>query len=266
MSSKIPFVKAHGLGNDFVIVEALDLPHPTVPQVQWLANRRFGIGCDQVIVYKRQDAGVIDVRFFNADGSEAESCGNGSRAIANLLLAQHPDNAEIVLHTKGGRVPARKLGLDFIEIRLPEPEFIRNPLHTIKQVPGQITSYTCVNIGNPHLVCFVADLASVDVAHFGALLEIHPLFPDRINVSFAQIRNPTSIDLKVWERGVGLTQACGTAACAVAVAAIDGHLCENEVSVMQPGGCISVSWDAHGPIRQQGPATTVFTGWLEKLA
>lgn len=264
MVKRIPFLKAHSIGNDFVIIAREHLTAPTEMQLRLLAHRRYGIGCDQVILYQQQ-GNVVDVQYFNADGSEAESCGNGARALAHMLLSDDLVPDELSFTTKGGLVTARKVDEGMIETTLPMPSFIDTDVSSLPSVPTQQGQPYVVTVGNPHLIYFVESLSAVSVPELGRILEVHPLFPDRINVSFAEIPalGDNTIGLCVWERGAGITEGCGTAACAVAFAADQAKLCGPQVLVCQPGGVIAVDLTVEDKVTQRGYAEVVYAGEID---
>ncbi|WP_032112219.1 diaminopimelate epimerase [Candidatus Paracaedibacter symbiosus] len=264
----IQFYKAHGLGNDFVIFEAPEnlLLSPTL--IQKIADRRHGIGCDQVIVYRELFHHNYHVRFYNSDGGEIAACGNGSRALGRLLFDRDgkPDQT-LSFHTKGGILKVFKQASQQIQIELPMPKFHwteipqhHEGLHALPIIEGQISPYYTLNVGNPHLVAFFENVSLIDVIKIGPMLEHHSLFPQLINVSFAEVRGQQHLKLIVWERGSGLTGACGTAACATAVLAIREGLVEGPVTVTQPGGDLIIEWKENQPILMTGPATITFRG------
>lgn len=248
------FVKAEGLGNDFVMLVNPSVPVSDLSDLsRRLADRRYGIGCDQVIV-AQENSDSINVRFFNADGSEAESCGNGSRCIAKYLMDKKQKKT-ITLETLGGVLNCQ-LENDMVIIQMPTP--------TIKILDGpeslghlSTPDAVAVTVGNPHLVCFVD---SVELAfQYGEGLENHPAFPLRTNVDFVKIIDSGHLQLKVWERGTGVTPACGSGACASVVAAYTHKLVNQKVKVSQAGGDLWVLWNEK-ELYMTGPASIVFTG------
>ena len=248
------FVKAQGLGNDFVMLVNPDvLANDLSDLSRRLADRRYGIGCDQVIVaHELNDR--INVRFFNADGSEAESCGNGSRCIAKYLMDQKQQRT-ITIETLGGILNCQ-LENDMVTIQMPTPtvEILDGP-----QSLGHLSTpdAVAVNVGNPHLVCFVENIDSV--SSYGEGLENHPAFPLRTNVDFVKILDSAHLQLKVWERGTGITPACGSGACASVVAAYAHKKVEQKTKVSQSGGDLWIQWDGK-KLYMTGPAVIVFTG------
>ena len=258
------FHKMHGLGNDFVIFDARETPlEMDSARARGLADRKTGIGCDQLILIEPSQAADMKMRIFNADGSEVEACGNASRCVA--LLAGGGARIE----TSGGIIGAAAHGhgatVDMGEPRLGWEDIpLAYPMDTSALPVGWdgLRDPVAVNVGNPHVVFFVDDADGVDLERLGPLIENDPLFPQRVNVNIASVHDG-AIRLCVWERGVGLTRACGTGACATAVAAIQRHLVQRPVEVRLPGGSLTVDWEPGGRIRMSGPATHVFTGEID---
>jgi diaminopimelate epimerase len=263
------FVKMHGLGNDFVILDGRGsaLPEMTSKAAAALADRTRGIGCDQLIVLERSDSADFRMRIFNADGGEVEACGNASRAVALL----HGEAARV--ETGGGMI-ALSPGTDgmsaSVDMGMPRFEWQEIPLDyaiDTAAIPvswgedGQVLENpVAVNVGNPHVVFFVEDAGAIDLATLGPLIEHDPLFPERVNVNVAQVENCGTINLRVWERGVGETRACGTGACATAIAAMKRGLVDRKVAVTLPGGTLQIEWDANDRIQMSGPASESFRG------
>jgi diaminopimelate epimerase len=277
-----PFLKMNGLGNDFVVVETRSAPFaPTAEEVRAIADRNSGIGCDQLIVIGKADDADAAVRFWNADGQEVGACGNGTRCVGWLMM-QASGKDQVVLATKAGRLVASKAGerlvsvdmgkpgLDWRDIPLAEERdtlVMAAPLHPGLDQPG-----TCVSMGNPHIVFFMPPdqengLDEAFVRSVGPVIEPHPLFPEGVNVGFAQVLGRDRIRLKVWERGAGLTQACGTGACAALVAAVRRDLTDRSATLVLDGGELLIEWrdiDASdaGHVIMTGPATVDFVGEL----
>jgi diaminopimelate epimerase len=255
------FLKMHGLGNDFVIFDGREAPvELTDVQVRALADRRTGIGCDQLIVLERSDQADVRMRIWNADGGEVESCGNAARCVALLL------GGAGWIETAGGLLAASAKGAS-ATVDMGEPRFawdeipLAYPMDTALLPIGweYLREPFAVNVGNPHIVFFVEDARAVELERIGPLIEKDPLFPDRINVDIASIEDG-ALRLRVWERGSGLTQACGTGACATAVAAISRGLVASPVEVRLPGGALNIAWEPESTIAMSGPATLVFEG------
>lgn len=257
------FTKMHGLGNDFVVLDTREqaLPPLTPAVARALADRHTGIGCDQVILLEPSETGDFRMRIFNADGGEVEACGNATRAVALL----HGVPAQI--ETAGGMLMVRP-GQGGAAVDMGEPRFewdaipLAYAMDTAALPVGwdELEQPAAVNVGNPHAVFFVDDCDAIDLEHLGPEIERDPLFPERINVNVATVENDTNIRLRVWERGAGLTRACGTGACATAVAAMRRGLVQNEVTVTLPGGPLLISWGEDGRITMTGPAAESFRG------
>ena len=271
-----PFLKMNGLGNDFFVVEARDAPFaPSADEVRAIADRANGIGCDQVISIEPSDSADARMRIWNADGGEVEACGNASRCVAWLLMEQDGRDA-VALETAGGALQAARAGerrvtvdmgapgLDWRDIPLSEPMDTRNIELQVGPIDAPVLHTPgCVSMGNPHVVFFVPDVAEAPVRGAGSLIEHHPLFPEGVNVGFAEIRGRDRIALRVWERGAGETQACGTGACAAAVAAHRRNLTGRKVAVELPGGVLEIDWrEADGHVLMTGPVALEFEGRL----
>jgi diaminopimelate epimerase len=258
------FHKMHGLGNDFVIFDArggaLEMAGPLARAI---ADRRTGIGCDQLIVLEPSSAADVRMRIFNADGGEAEACGNAARCVALI------EGGETSIETRGGTIHG-SAGDSEATVEMGEPRFgweeipLAYPMDTAAMPVGweELQNPSAVNVGNPHIIFFVEDAGAVELARLGPEIERDPLFPQRVNVNAASL-NGDSIELRVWERGAGLTQACGTGACATAVAAIRRKLASSPVEVRLPGGRLTISWAPGEPVRMSGAATHVFTGEMD---
>jgi diaminopimelate epimerase len=256
------FHKMHGLGNDFVVIDArVDAVAMTVARARAIADRRTGIGCDQLILLDHSDVADVKMRIFNADGSEVEACGNAARAVAVLLMGEKR------IETLGG-VIASEMTYDgaVIDMGFPRFDWDAIPLAYAMDTMGMPVAWEdlakpmAVNVGNPHVVFFVDDCDMVDLERLGPLIEHDPLFPARVNVNVATVVDPSEIKLRVWERGVGLTLACGTGACATAVSAMRANLADPNVEVSVPGGKLLIDWSEGESIRMTGPARHVFTG------
>jgi diaminopimelate epimerase len=262
---RVPFVKMHGLGNDFVVLDAREnaLPPVSAAIAQALADRRTGIGCDQLILLQPSSDADFAMRVFNADGGEVEACGNATRAVALL----HGRAARIA--TAAGVLEARP-GEHGIAVELGAPKFewdaipLADPMDTLDMPVGweALERPTAVNVGNPHVVFFVPDTDAVPLDQLGPTIERDPLFPQRVNVNVATIESRDRIRLRVWERGAGLTRACGTGACATAVAAMRRGLVDKSVAVALPGGELQIEWSG-GPITMTGAAAESFRGEFE---
>ena len=261
------FHKMHGLGNDFVVVDARAAPVAMDPaRARAIADRREGIGCDQIILIEPSDIADARMRSWNSDGGEVEACGNASRAVALLLGGQS------TLETLGGTI---QLAIDgaLATVDMGGPRFgwdeipLAYAMDTAHLPVGwdELNDPVAVNVGNPHIIFFVDDCDAVDLERLGPQIEHDPLFPDRVNVNVATVEAQDRIRLRVWERGAGLTRACGTGACATAVAAIRSGRVETPVTVALPGGELLIDWVAGGSISMSGPATHVYTGEADGL-
>jgi len=273
---RIEFLKMQGLGNDFLVFDAAADAQPDSSRLRALADRHTGIGFDQALMLEgpRDADSRAFYRIFNSDGSEAEQCGNGARCIAALLYARAPElGRDLVMGSVGGMVRAhvRDDGLVSVDMGVPNFDPRALPMEAEAEAPryslnvdGTDVEIGAVSIGNPHAVLRVPDVKTAPLERLGPSIEHHPRFPRGANVGFMQIVERGRIRLRVFERGVGETRACGTGACAaVAVGSRHGLLDEN-VQVELPGGTATVSWPAHtGHIWLTGPATPVFTGSID---
>jgi diaminopimelate epimerase len=274
---RLRFTKMHGLGNDFVVIDAIRQPvELTSDQVRFLANRNFGVGCDQLLVVETASRPDVDFRYriFNADGGEVEQCGNGARCFVRFVHEQGlTAKREIRVETRSGIISPRleddgmvtvDMGVPVLEpARVPfvsESDAVVQPL----DVAGEILAVTAVSMGNPHAVQVVADVDAAPVAMQGPLIECHPRFPARVNAGFMQVVHAQRIRLRVFERGAGETLACGTGACAAVVAGILRELLTSPVRVETRGGELDIAWAGPGqPVRMTGPAVIVFDGEIE---
>jgi diaminopimelate epimerase len=274
---RLDFTKMHGLGNDFIVFDAATpAAVPTAADLRRLSDRRTGIGFDQALVLEPPHRAGTDVyyRIFNADGSEVEQCGNGARCIARLVASRRGEvGRPLRMDSPGGVVQAQLRADGLVSVAMGVPDF--EPASLPVLAPAAAASYAletgagpleiaAVSIGNPHAVIRVRSVADAPVDSIGPAVENHPRFPRRVNVGFLEILAPDHVRLRVFERGVGETQACGTGACAaVAVGRRHGPLAE-EVNVDVPGGRLIVRWPGPGePIWLTGPAETAFTGQVE---
>jgi diaminopimelate epimerase len=292
MTLATAFTKMHGLGNDFAVIDlrggagvgasAKDaagsagangvLTDISDAQAKAIADRRTGVGCDQVILLERPRAKLADVymRIRNADGSEVEACGNGARCVAALIMAETGRNHVVIESVVGlldaEAAPGGRISVDMGPARLDWREIpVAKALDTLHLgiELGPVADPVGVNIGNPHAVFFVPNAEAVDVAALGPVLECHPLFPEKANIEFATVLSPTLIRMRVWERGVGITRACGTGACATLVAAHRRKLTARKATVRLDGGELEIEWLPDNHVRMTGPATTSFTGRLD---
>ncbi len=260
---RVPFIKMHGLGNDFVVLDARADALPTMNSAvaRALADRRQGIGCDQLVLLEPSETHAFRMRIFNADGSEVGACGNAARAVALL----HGEAATI--ETGGGPITLEPLaGGARVDMGAPRFAWDAIPLAFAMETAAMpvawedLQSPMAVNVGNPHAVFFVDDADTVDLERLGPLIEQDPIFPERVNVNVASLVRPDHLKLHVWERGAGLTRACGTGACATAVAAIRKGLVASPVTVSLPGGDLVIAWEPGSTILMSGPATEAFRG------
>ncbi|WP_290996999.1 diaminopimelate epimerase [Hyphomicrobium sp.] len=266
----------NGLGNDFIVLDARTRPLTFSPEdAQRLGDRTKGVGCDQVIVIEPSQKADVFMRIFNADGSEVSACGNATRCVA-LLAAEETGRSEVSVETSAGLLKAKVDSADHITIDMGKPRFAWNdiplaePFHDTTGIELQIGpidapvlhSPSVVNVGNPHAIFWVDDVYAHDLGRFGPLLENHPIFPERANISLAQVTSRNGLRLRTWERGAGLTKACGTAACAAAVAAARKGLTDRKVTVELPGGVLSIEWADNDHILMCGPAELEFEGTL----
>jgi len=258
------FHKMHGLGNDFVIFDARETPvEMDATRARAIADRRTVIGFDQLIVLEPSSVADVRMRIFNADGSEVGACGNVTRCVALLL------GGETRIETDGGLISgAARNGGAVADMGMPRFDWDEIPLAYAMDTLNMPVAWDelqdpcAVNVGNPHVVFFVDDADAVDLELLGPRIERDPLFPQRVNVNVASIKGG-AIKLNVWERGTGLTRACGTGACATAVAAIRRRLATSPVEVTQSGGTLQIEWAPGETIRMTGPATHVFTGEID---
>ena len=263
---RIPFIKMHGLGNDFVVIDARENALPVSPaRAAALADRHTGIGCDQFIVLEPSAQADVKMRIFNPDGSEVGACGNASRAVGLLLGGERAGLTRI--ETGGGLIAAQATDAGIaVDMGAPRFDWDTIPLAYAMDTLAMPLAWedlenpVAVNVGNPHAVFFVPDAAAVDLARLGPIIEHDPVFPERVNVNVASLVGPDHIVLRVWERGAGLTRACGTGACATAAAAMRRKLVGRSVTVDLPGGALQIAWPEGGHIVMTGPATTSFEG------
>lgn len=263
---RVDFIKMHGLGNDFVVLDGRAGPLPTMRPAlaAALADRRTGIGCDQLIVLESSALADFRMRIFNADGGEVEACGNATRAVG--LLHGAPARIE----TLGGLLRSEPAD-GGIAVDMGEPRFgweqipLAYAMDTLALPVAwdELENPCAVNVGNPHAVFFVADVAGVDLEQLGPRIEHDPLFPERVNVNVAHVVSRERIALRVWERGVGETRACGTGACATAIAAMRRGLVERAVTVALTGGELRIAWGPDNRITMTGPAVESFRGTVD---
>jgi diaminopimelate epimerase len=272
-----PFIKMQGLGNDFVVFDGVARPvFLTSGKIRRLADRRFGVGCDQVLLIEPATGGGADFRYriFNADGAEAEQCGNGARCVARFVHDRGlAAGREVVFETLAGPVRTRleddgRVSVDMGAPRLdpaqvpfeaPRPQLVYD-----LEVNGEAAAVSVLSMGNPHAVQVVPEVDAAPVHTQGPKIERHRRFPKRVNAGYMQVVDRRRIRLRVWERGVGETLACGTGACAAVVAGRLRGLLDDTVEVQLPGGVLAVSWAGGGsPVWLTGPAETVFEGTID---
>lgn len=264
------FVKMNGNGNDFVIIDARpgsrNEDFKMTPKLaSWIAYRRFGIGCDQVIVLEESKRADVFMRIYNVDGSESGACGNATRCVADLLMGSR---IELSVETKAGILIGRRAGKEEVSVNMGEPSLDWQKIPLAEEVDvlalpievGALSAPTAISMGNPHMVFFVPEIGQIDIGQYGPGLEKHPLFPERANVTVATIRGRDHIVSKTWERGVGKTLSCGTAACATLVAAVCHELVEPKAVIEQPGGKLTIEWLENGQIIMTGRVAKVFSG------
>ncbi|MFZ4540920.1 MAG: diaminopimelate epimerase [Rickettsiales bacterium] len=276
MTTKTPFLKMHGTGNDFVLLDARKHPVTlTGLDVKRLADRHFGIGCDQFLVLKPSKNAPAFMQIFNADGSEISTCGNATRCVADFLMRE-AGTTEATIDTGAGVRTGKRASNGDVQVNMGGPRVnwqeiplaeSRNTLH-LGLEQGLLVDPAAINMGNPHAIFFVRDLAHIKMAEWGAKLEHHPLFPERVNVSAVQVIDESHITMQVWERGTGITLACGTGACAAVVAGVRRGLVNAKCEVKLPGGSLMVEWlkaDANtgGDVLMSGPVAYVFEGTIE---
>ncbi len=274
----VPFRKMHGLGNDFVVLDARTRPLDLTPaRRRAIADRRTGVGCDQLIVLEPPTDRAADVfmRIYNPDGGEAGACGNATRCVAHVVMGERRSDA-VVVQTVAGLLDSEKAGmganglpvvsvdmgaarLDWRDIPVSEAcDTLHLPLAL-----GPVADPVGTSMGNPHATFFVEDLAAIPVSMLGPQLETHKLFPERANIGFAQIIGENRIRLKVWERGAGLTLACGSGACAALVAAARRGLTGRKADVIVDGGSLTIEWQRDGHVMMTGDVAQSFAGTLD---
>ncbi len=266
------FVKMHGLGNDFAVLDARQNGGPDEDAVRLIADRRRGVGCDQVLVLEKPGNSGADLfmRIYNPDGGQAGACGNGTRCVARLFMDAE-GRRDCVIETARGLLACRVAEGGLVEVDMGPPllDWKDIPLAEERDTldialkAGALPAAVAVNMGNPHIVFFVDDVAALDIAALGPSVERHALFPERTNVEFAQVLGPGKIRMRVWERGAGITQACGSGACATIVAAVRRGLTERKAEIVLDGGSLWLEWrPGDGHVLMTGPAVVVYEGWL----
>lgn len=274
----IEFTKYHGLGNDFILIDNRALTEPKLTPDQAIAwcDRHFGIGADGVIfALPGQDGTDYTMRIFNSDGSEPEMCGNGIRCMARFLADLETAETgkfqeKYRIQTLAGTITPKFESNGQITVDMGEPRLLASEIPTTLtgekvidqplEVAGKSWNVTCVSMGNPHCITFVDDVAAIELEKIGPLFEHHPVFPQRTNTEFIEVVRSDYLKMRVWERGAGITLACGTGACASLVAGVLNEKCDRRATIELPGGCLDIEWAADGRIYMTGDAEKVFTG------
>jgi len=281
---KIDFVKMHGLGNNFILIDCLSKPLGDSLFLSYLAkrlcNRNFGIGADGLILILPSSKADLQMRIFNSDGSEAQMCGNGIRCFAkyayeNKLISKIKFTVETLAGIKTPELIFKDKEISGIKVDMGIPKLKRREIpmegedtptvvdETLRIDSKYIFKITCVSMGNPHCITFVNDVQSIPVDEIGPKIENHPLFPEKTNVEFIHILNKKEINFRVWERGVGETLACGTGACAALVASVLNKKSEHQAIIHLTGGDLDIEWIENGSVYMTGPAELVFRGEME---
>lgn len=274
---RVRFSKMHGLGNDFVVIDGVSQSVRLTPEkIRAIADRHFGVGCDQVLLVETPDTPDVDFRYriFNCDGSEVENCGNGARCFAVFVRERRLTGKSVItVETAGGLIELRVQQDEQVSVDMGAPRLQPTQIPFIAdaravtypvEVAGQVYDISAVSMGNPHGVLVIDDVKTAPVAALGPLLENHARFPARVNVGFMQIVSRNEIHLRVFERGVGETLACGTGACGAVVAGRLRGLLDENVKVNLPGGSLQIEWPGEGqPVIMTGPAVTVFHGQIK---
>ena len=268
----LAFRKMHGLGNDFVVLDARAATLMLTPKsARAIADRRMGVGCDQILIIEPpRQGGDAFLAIRNADGGVVESCGNGSRCIARLLMDENGKDT-LTLETVGGTIVARRErgGLISIDMGPARADWKDIPLAEaadtlhLNIAEGPLRDPVAVNVGNPHAVFFVPDVQAIDLPGLGPKIEHHRLFPERTNVEVVQVLSRTHLRMRVWERGVGITIACGTGACATLIAAVRRDLTDRKATVTVDGGDLEIEWRADGHVIMTGPVAETAVGTLD---
>jgi diaminopimelate epimerase len=270
----LKFTKMHGAGNDFVVLDAVRQHIELSPeQLRLLADRHFGVGCDQILLVEKAQTKEADFRYriFNADGGEVEQCGNGARCFMRFVHDQQlTPKREIVVETQCGLISPRLEQDGRVTVNMGAPNFEPSRIPFVGgsgaisealEAAGETLDISALSMGNPHAVQVVEDIERAPVRKSGPLIEQHPRFPNRVNAGFMQVMDRHSLRLRVYERGAGETLSCGTGACAAVVAGIRRDLLDSPVNVATRGGMLTISWAGDGqPVLMTGPAITVFAG------
>ncbi len=273
----LKFTKMHGAGNDFIVIDATHKPVGLTPeQLRLLADRHFGVGCDQILLVEKSQLDEADFRYriFNADGGEVEQCGNGARCFVRFVHDRKlTSKRQIVVETKSGLISPRLEEDGRVTVNMGAPIFepARIPFVTDSdaliqplEVNGEVIQITALSMGNPHAVQVVSDVEHAPVIAQGVFIERHPRFPNRVNAGFMQVLDRTHIKLRVYERGAGETLSCGTGACAAVVTGVRRGLLDGEVQVATRGGILTIAWNGgDSPVMMTGPAISVFEGEID---
>ncbi len=269
---QLSFIKMHGLGNDFVIIDGRDEnPDLTPASLRAIGDRHRGIGYDQLVVLEPSDKADVFMRIYNSDGTEAEACGNATRCVAHLTMAETGKD-KIVIETVAGLLKGHQQGDGIIVINMGTPRMGWQDIPLAREedtehvgiAAGPLSDPVAVNMGNPHLVFFVDDAESIDLEKWGPVLEHDPLLPNKANISVASVNKDGSLRLRVWERGVGITLACGSAACATIVAAFLRGLTKRKATLHLNGGPLYMEWQEDGTVLMGGAIAYSFDGVLSK--
>ncbi len=268
-----PFIKMHGLGNDFVVLdaraEAIALDSAAARAI---ADRHTGVGCDQLLILEppRSQGADVFMRIRNADGGEVEACGNGTRCVADLVMREQGRD-RVVVETAAGLLEARAAGPQRVSVDMGPARLAWRDIPLAREcdtlhVPlalGPLADPVCTSLGNPHATFFVEDAEAIDIAALGPRLEHDPIFPERANIGVVQVLSPTRLRFRVWERGAGITVACGSGACAALVGAHRRGLAERRAEIVLDGGALEIEWRADGHVLMTGPVAVSFTGTLD---
>ncbi len=271
--TRVSFRKMHGLGNDFVVLDQRRDPlRIDAAAARALADRHTGIGCDQVLLLEppRDARAQVFMRILNPDGGEAEACGNGTRCVASLI-ADETGRREVAIETVAGLLPASIDAAGVATVAMGEPRFGWRDIPLSREADtlhvdlrrGPLADPVCTNMGNPHATFFVDDAEAIDLATLGPELEHDALFPERANIGIATVRDRQTIRFRVWERGVGITRACGSGACAAMVAARRRGLVGGRITVMLDGGSLDIAWPGTGAVLMSGPVALSFEGTFD---
>jgi diaminopimelate epimerase len=271
--ARFDFRKMHGLGNDFVVLDARDRVIPITPEAaRTIGDRHTGIGFDQLLLLERprDSTAAVFMRIFNADGTESGACGNGTRCVAALLMDETGEKT-LVIETISGRLAASRAAGGLITVDMGQARLRWRDIPLTEQADTQavpigiegLETACCTNMGNPHATFLVPDADAVDLARLGPILESHPIFAEGANIGIASLLGPDKLRLRVWERGAGLTLACGSGACAGLVAAARRGLTGRSAEIVMERGSLAIGWAPNGRVLMTGPVATSFTGSLE---